>query len=56
MPLDDFLADREPDSGARVFLPGMQALKDLENTFGIPRIDSDAVILDRNYPLLAAVH
>src|ERR1035438_8928198 len=56
VPLYDFLADREPNPGARVFRPGVQALKHLENAFGMPRVDSDAVILNRNYPIRAAVH
>src|ERR1035438_1688333 len=46
MTLDDFLADREPNPGARVFRPGVQALKHLEDAFGMPRVDSYAVILD----------
>jgi hypothetical protein len=46
MTLDDFLADREPNPGAWVFRPGVQALKHLEDAFGMPRVDSYAVILD----------
>src|ERR1035438_568073 len=48
MSLDDFLTDREPNPGAGVFRPGVQALKNLEDAFGMPRIHSDAVILARN--------
>ena len=46
MPLYDFLADREPNPGARVFRPGVQALKHLENAFGMPRVYANAVILN----------
>lgn len=51
MPLDDLLADREPDPGARVFVAGVQPLKDLENPLGLPRLDADAVIAHREPPV-----
>src|ERR1035438_7565343 len=56
VPLDHFLAYREPNPRARVLRSGVQALKHLENAFDMPRVDSDAVILHRNRPLGAAVH
>src|ERR1035437_3959894 len=55
-PLYDFPADREPNPGARVLVPGMQTLKHPEDAFGMLRFDPDAVILDRNRPLAVAVH
>ena len=41
---DDFFANGEPDSGSRVFLTGMQALKNLKNFRGVVGIDPNTGI------------
>jgi hypothetical protein len=45
VPLHDALAQRQPDTGAFIFLPRVQPLEDLEDAVGLPRVD--AVILNR---------
>ena len=51
MALHDLLADRQADASARVLGPGVQALKDDENTLCILRLDTDAVIAHRKQPV-----
>ena len=41
---DDLLADRQPDSGARVLVAGMQPLEDGEDAVSVLRFDPDAVV------------
>src|SRR6185437_8205748 len=48
--LDDFLADREPNSGAGVLLSGVQALEDHEDTVGVLGVDPDSVVPDGDSP------
>src|ERR1035441_3687233 len=56
VPLDDLLADREPDAGARIFRFGVQSLEDLEDPVGMVRIDANTVIPHGKQPLRAGVH
>ena len=49
---NDSLADCEADSGTRIFLPGMEALKDREYPIGRMRVDADAVVTDRKDPVV----
>ncbi len=46
--LDDLLARRQADAGARVFVPGVQALKEDEQFAALAGRDADAVIPDRD--------
>src|ERR1035437_9994628 len=50
MAIDDLLADRQADAGARIPSASVQALEDLENAFEILRIDADAVVLHPEDP------
>src|SRR5680860_521054 len=51
MPLDDLLADREPDPGARV-LARMEPLEGREDPLHVRALDSDAVVADEEPPSL----
>ncbi len=55
VPLHDLLAYGQPDTGARIFILSMQSLEHLEQLVVILRIDADAVVLDRDGPLLIAL-
>jgi len=44
MPLDNLLADSQPDACAWIFGLCMQPLKDYEDTIGVLLRDADAVI------------
>jgi hypothetical protein len=48
MTLHDSLAQGKADSRSRIFVPGVEALKDLKYSFKIFRCDSDAVVPDGN--------
>ncbi len=50
MPLDDFLAHREPNARAFVLIARVQALKNDENTIVILGVDTDAVVVHRKLP------
>ncbi len=50
--LDDAFADREADTGARIFFTVMQALENDKNTLKIPGVNADAVVADGKYPVL----
>jgi len=51
--LDDALAERQPDSGTRVFVLAVQSLEYAEDAVGIVGVDTDALVLDRDDPLVA---
>ena len=50
MTLYDLLAQGKPNASARVFLTGMQALKQGKDTLGVLRFDANPVILDGEAP------
>src|SRR5579863_3267101 len=50
---DNPLADREPHPGAGIIGSAMETLKDSKDLLPELRFDTDSVILDRKYPLLA---
>jgi hypothetical protein len=50
VPLDDLFADGQPDACAWIFLPSMQALEDVKDALGMPRIESNPVIAHRKAP------
>src|SRR6266487_5381858 len=52
MSLHDPFADGETDARTRVFLPGMEPLKDDENALGVFRFDPDAVVGDGENPFM----
>ena len=52
MPLDNLLADGQPDAGAGILFAGVQALENLENPPGILRLNADAVVPHPKEPLL----
>ena len=43
-------ADRQADARAGIFVPRVQALKDLENALRVLRVDADAVVSYREPP------
>ena len=47
MAFDNFLAEGEADSGSVVGVPGVQPLKDGEDTVAKFRINSDSIVFDR---------
>jgi hypothetical protein len=49
--LHNALAECKTNSAARIFLLSMQPLKNDEKAVEVLRIDPDAVVLDRDYPL-----
>src|ERR1043165_9905826 len=49
--LDDFLADGEPDAGARILAHGVQPLEEHEDALEVLRLDADAVVGHRDAPL-----
>src|ERR1035438_7974429 len=51
--LFNFLADGEPDTSAGKLFLTVQALEQDENTLGVPRLDANAVITQRKYPVFA---
>ena len=53
--LDDLLADRQADAGARVLVPAVQALEDDEDALEVLRVDADAVVAHREDPLAAVL-
>ncbi len=48
--LHDSFADREPHAGSRIVLPGMESLKDGEDSIGELGIESDTVVPDGEGP------
>src|SRR5450432_4866121 len=54
VPIDDLLANREPDTGTGVFSLVMQALEHHENPVRILLIEADAVVPHREDPDLVA--
>ncbi|HEY3454456.1 MAG TPA: hypothetical protein VGK64_07615 [Bryobacteraceae bacterium] len=42
----DSLTDREADSGSRIFVAGMQPLKEFEDGIGELRLDSNSIVGD----------
>ena len=50
-----FLQIASPATGAREFLPLMQPLEHAKNSFKILRVDSQSVVLHREYPFLPAI-
>src|SRR5712691_8957668 len=55
VPLDDLFADGQPDTCARIFLPSMQALEDVKDALGMPRLESNSVIAHGKAPLLSVL-
>src|SRR5260221_1577118 len=53
VPFDDFLAKRQSDAGAGIFLPAVQALKEDENAPEILGRDPDPIVPDRKLPFQA---
>jgi hypothetical protein len=53
--LDDFLADRKADSGARELFSLVQSLEHAEDPVEVPSFDAQAVIRNRKHPLLLAL-
>jgi len=51
MPLDDLLANRQPDTRPRIVVPVMQPLKNNEDLLEEQRIDADAIVFDRKLPM-----
>src|SRR5439155_15529307 len=51
VPLDDLLADGQPDAGAGVLIARVQALEDDEDALEVPGLDADAVVPDHEQPL-----
>ena len=49
--LDDPLADGHADAGARILLPGVEALENNEDTLRVLRVDADAVVPHGEQPL-----
>src|SRR5207253_8710479 len=52
VPFHDLFANRQPYARAWILGPGVQPLKNPEDALGIARIDPDAVVPYREYPLL----
>src|SRR5450755_3296341 len=52
MPLDNLLADRQPDPVSRILFPRMQAPEDYEHAVQMFGRDADPVVLYRNHPVL----
>ena len=52
MALHDALADRQADARAGIFLAVVQALEDDEDALEILGLDADAVVADRENPVL----
>ena len=52
MPLDDFLADRQTESGAGI-LAAPQPLEGLKNAVEVRLVDADAVVVDGKLPAVA---
>src|SRR5688572_32551601 len=44
VPLDDLLAEGEPDTGTGVLVAPVQALEDLEDALAVRLVDADAVV------------
>src|SRR6185436_12325424 len=53
--LDDLPADRQPDPGAGKLVAPVQALEHSEDLLEILRIDTQAVVVDRERPGRAAI-
>src|SRR5579863_3386009 len=51
MVLDDLLADRQADTAAGIFRPGVQAFENSEDNFGVFGSDADSVVGDQEHPL-----
>src|SRR3954451_6906162 len=45
--LDDALADRKPDAGARIVLLAVEPVERLEDALGLSRVHADAIVGDR---------
>ena len=52
MPLDNLLADGQPDAGAGILFAAVQPLENLENPPGILRLNADAVVPHPKEPAL----
>ena len=52
MALDDFFANRQTDARARIFAARVQPLENGEDPVGKARLDADAVIRDRENPMI----
>ena len=55
MPLDDLLADGQANAGTGELFPFVQPLEHAENLFEVLRLNSESVVLHREYPSLSAV-
>src|ERR1700733_2226196 len=53
--LDDFLTDRQPDTGSGVGVPAVQTLENDKHFFGDLRRDADAVVRHAEYPMAAVI-
>ncbi len=51
MPVDDFLADREANTGAGILCAGVQPLEKQKNALLILWVHADPIIADRESPL-----
>ena len=50
MPVDNTLAYRQPQPGAFVFLTGVDALKEIEDSSLVLAVDADAIVSDTEMP------
>src|SRR5664280_1755075 len=55
VPFHDLVTEREADPGAGVVLPAVQALEHAEDALAVLRRDADAVVGDREPPVVAVV-
>src|SRR5664279_4317507 len=55
MTLNDLLADGQSYTGAGELFAFVQPLEHAKNSFEVPRIDSQSVVLHREYPFLRAI-
>src|SRR5690242_16860233 len=55
VPVDDLLADRQPDAGAGIFVAIVQALEHEEDALAVLRIEPDAVVRDAERPRAAVL-
>lgn len=50
--VDDFLAKRKPDARAGVIAAAMEAVENFEDLIGVLGVNADAVVNDREQPLV----
>src|ERR1044071_1663963 len=55
VPLDDFFAYRETYAGAGIFFSAVEPLEHDEDTLGVLRIETDAVVGERKDPCRAGI-